>query len=58
VQRTRINALRLGVSDHVVAPFEFEELLARVDVLLARRRRLQRDRIEVGDIRYGCMNGA
>src|SRR6266513_2099752 len=47
---TRINALRLGVSDHVVAPFEVAELLARVDVLLARRRRLQRDRIEIGDI--------
>jgi two-component system, OmpR family, response regulator len=48
--RTRIEALRLGVADHVVAPFDVTEIIARVEVLLARRRRLRRDRIEIGDV--------
>jgi DNA-binding response OmpR family regulator len=48
--QTRIAALRLGVSDHCVAPFATEEVVARVEVLLARRRALRRDRLSVGDV--------
>jgi two-component system OmpR family response regulator len=47
--KSRIAALRLGASDHCVAPFATEEVVARVEVLLARRRVLRRDRLTVGD---------
>jgi len=47
---SRLRALRLGASDHCVAPFEMQEVVARVEVLLARRRRLRRDRLVVGDV--------
>src|SRR5690349_16082172 len=47
---TRLNALRLGASDHCVAPFEMQEVVARTEVLVARRRRMRRDRLAVGDV--------
>jgi DNA-binding response OmpR family regulator len=47
---TRIEALRLGVSDHCVAPYDPEEVVARVETLLARRRRALRRGVKVGDL--------
>jgi two-component system, OmpR family, response regulator len=47
---TRIAAVRLGVSEHVVAPFDVAEVVARVDVLLARRRRTRGARLDMGDV--------
>jgi two-component system, OmpR family, response regulator len=46
----RMRALYLGASDHVVAPFEPREAVARVKALIARRRSGQRARIEAGDL--------
>lgn len=34
----RVRGLRLGADDYVVKPFEFEELVARVEVILRRQR--------------------
>jgi len=37
----RIKGLRLGADDYIIKPFAFDELLARVDAVLRRRRSLQ-----------------
>ena len=34
----RVHGLRLGADDYIVKPFEFEELLARIEAVLRRRR--------------------
>ena len=36
----KVHALRLGGDDYVVKPFEFDELLARMDAVVRRRRAL------------------
>jgi two-component system, OmpR family, response regulator len=46
----RIAALHLGADDHVVAPFETREAVARVQALIARRRSVRRAPIEAGDL--------
>jgi DNA-binding response OmpR family regulator len=47
---TRIRAIELGAADHVVAPLHIGECIARVDHLLAQRRRGRMGRIEIGDM--------
>ena len=47
---TRIEALRLGASDHCVAPYDPEEVVVRVETLVARRRRVLRRGLEIGDL--------
>jgi len=50
IERTeqRVRALRLGADDYMVKPIEFEELLARIEAVLRRRRALPT--IEFGDL--------
>lgn len=43
----RVRGLRLGAEDYIMKPFEFSELLARLEVVL---RRVQRETIRVGDL--------
>ena len=45
----RVKGLRLGADDYVIKPFAFNELVARVEVVIRRRRALVP--IEVGDLR-------
>ena len=51
IERTeeRVRGLRLGADDYMVKPIEFEELLARIEAVLRRRRALPT--IEFGDLR-------
>jgi two-component system copper resistance phosphate regulon response regulator CusR len=44
----RVKGLRLGADDYIIKPFEFSELLARIEVVLRRRPRAA---LEVGDLR-------
>jgi two-component system OmpR family response regulator len=44
----RIKGLRLGADDYIIKPFEFEELVARLEAVLRRHASAQ---IEVGDIK-------
>src|SRR5262245_32316933 len=46
----RIRALELGAADHIVAPLDVRESVARVDRLLAQRRKGRSGRIDVGDM--------
>ena len=43
----RVRGLRLGAEDYIMKPFEFTELLARLEVV---QRRVQRETIRVGDL--------
>jgi two-component system copper resistance phosphate regulon response regulator CusR len=43
----RVRGLRLGAEDYIMKPFEFSELLARLEVVL---RRAQRQTIRVGEL--------
>jgi two-component system, OmpR family, copper resistance phosphate regulon response regulator CusR len=45
----RVRGLRLGADDYVIKPFAFQELIARVEVVIRRRKALPP--IEVGDLR-------
>ena len=48
----RIRGLRAGGDDYMVKPFEFDELLARIEVLLRRRRAPSgTTQLQVGDLR-------
>jgi len=44
----RIKGLRLGADDYIIKPFEFEELVARLEAVLRRHASAQ---IEVGDLK-------
>jgi DNA-binding response OmpR family regulator len=45
----RVRGLRLGADDYVIKPFAFQELIARIEVVIRRRKELPP--IEVGDLR-------
>jgi two-component system copper resistance phosphate regulon response regulator CusR len=45
----RVRGLRLGADDYILKPFEFQELLARIEAVLRRRRSLPV--LEVDDLR-------
>lgn len=45
----RVRGLRMGAEDYIVKPFEIDELLARIDVVL-RRYGKSGTRLEVGDV--------
>ena len=45
----RVKGLRLGAEDYVIKPFDFSELLARIEVV--GRRRSEPGLLEVGDLR-------
>ena len=45
----RVRGLRLGADDYVIKPFAFQELIARIEVVIRRRKQLPP--IEVGDLR-------
>ena len=45
----RVKGLRMGADDYVIKPFAFQELVARIEAVLRRRRALEP--IEVGDLR-------
>ena len=45
----RVKGLRLGADDYIIKPFAFEELLARIDSVVRRRKSLAP--IEIGDLR-------
>jgi len=47
---SRLDTLRLGCADHVVAPYDVVEVIARVENLLARRRRARRRVLDMGNV--------
>ena len=46
----RVRGLRLGADDYLVKPFDFDELLARIDALTRRGYGRKSPTIEVGDV--------
>jgi two-component system OmpR family response regulator/two-component system response regulator QseB len=47
---TRIEAAHMGIIDGVVAPYDPAEVIARVEIMLARRRRAKREVVHAGDM--------
>lgn len=47
----RVKGLELGADDYLIKPFAFEELVARIRVLVRRRHELKSPEIKVGQIR-------
>jgi len=46
----KVKGLRLGADDYLVKPFEFEELLARIQALLRRPKSVINDKLIVGNL--------
>lgn len=46
----KVKGLRFGADDYLVKPFEFDELLARIQALLRRPRNAISDKLVVGDL--------
>lgn len=46
----RVLGLELGADDYMVKPFSFEELVARVKVLVRRRHEIRNSTIEIGEV--------
>ena len=46
----RVRGLQMGADDYLVKPFEFEELVARVQALTRRQYRSKQPSFELGDI--------
>lgn len=47
----RIQGLQLGADDYLVKPFSFGELCARIQALLRRGQVVQKDEVQVGDLK-------
>lgn len=48
---TKVDLLNIGVDDYVARPFSFEELHARVKALLRRPKNMEKEIIEIGQLR-------
>jgi two-component system, OmpR family, response regulator len=54
----RVRALQLGADDHLVAPFDVREGLARAETLIARREAMRESRLDAGDIAIDALQRA
>ena len=52
----RVKGLKAGGDDYLVKPFEMEELLARIEVLLRRKEALPPTRLKVGDLELDLLS--
>lgn len=50
----RVKGLDLGADDYLVKPFSFDELMARVRVMMRRKPSYVSNRLEVGDLVLDC----
>jgi DNA-binding response OmpR family regulator len=46
----RVKGLRLGADDYLVKPFDFDELMARIEAILRRSAAVRPQQVKVGDV--------